>query len=647
MLTAIRERASGWIAWVIVALISIPFTLWGINYYFEGNQESAVANVNGEPISLYSYQQNLSRQQQLLMQQMGDQFDPQLMETLNLNRAVLDSLINNQLLSQFTTDNNFQISDEQLRKLIENLPAFQTDEKFDVSRYQTILASNGFTPQSFESSQRMDEAVNQLRTGIIDTAFATRFEKNQVVALQEQDREISYMQIPTDKFSEESTVSDEDIARHYERNSESYQSEARVKVDYIELSIDSLNEFVSPTEEDLLGHYEENKGRFRTAESRTASHILIAAGESLEESEREQKLELAQSVLAKADAGEDFSELAEQYSEDPGSKSRGGDLGLIAPGQMVKPFEDAVFSMAPDEIAGPIETRFGYHIIKLTGLTEEEQQTFDEVRTEVESEVRKLQAENLFTELAESFKNLVFEDPDDIASTADELGLPIQASDWFTKNSGEGIAQNPQVRRAAFSPDVLDDNLVSEAVEIGFDKFVAVQKVSHEPVAQIPLDDIKERIREEIRQQRSAEKVLEFGAQMLGRLEADGSTREAMEKLAEENELEVKEFKGKKQDIPAPLNALGNAVFSLAMPTGGSVLPGGIALDDGSYVLYLLESIKLAEVSSAGEEVIANLENRILSRDGTLSYNQFQAVLRSEAEIDIFEDQMQRGDVQY
>ena len=640
MLTAIREKATGWLAWVIVILITIPFALWGINSYFEGGSELSVATVNGEDISVYTYQEDLALQTRLLSERLGANFDPELLNTLGIRQRVLDNLINNRLLYQYVGEHNFRISDNQLTQLIQNHESFQVDGKFNLAQYEAILNANQFTPQSFEQYQRVNEAVSQLRIGISGSAFVTEFEKNRLLALQGQSRTGRYAVIEADSYLESIQVDDNEIQAYYDRNLERYQNVARIKVNYIELSTDALMEHVTPAEEEIVDWYEDTKGRYRTAENRRASHILISVSATASDQEKQEKLDQANDILQRANSGEDFASLAEQYSDDPGSSQNGGDLGIVARNQMVKPFEDAVYSMLEGDIQGPVETRFGYHVIKLTELKEGEQQTLDEVREEVSREVQQAQAENLFADLAESFKNLVFEDPENLTTAADELDLPIQVSDWFTQTSGGGVATDAQVRRAAFSEDVLTDNLVSPAVEIGFDKLVAVQKLEYEPVSPKSLDSVKGEVIAAIKQEKSQQEVLELGSGYLTELEKMNLTGAAWDEFVSDKGLESLALPLRKLDAPPALTNLADAVFAFPRPAEGQVGSGGIALGDGSYVLFIVEEVTNALPGDVDEALKTSLTQQLVSRDGNELYNQFSQMLRDKAEIMVYEDQL-------
>ncbi len=640
MLTAIRERATGWIAWVIVILLVIPFALWGISSYFEGGGELSVAKVNGEDISTYTYQNDLSLQTQTLSQRLGANFDPQLLETLGIRERVLENLIDNRVLAQYTSENNYRLSDEQLSTLIQQQPAFQVDGKFNLQQYEAILAANQFTPQGFEQYQRANQTVSQLSNGISESGFATQNDIQMLVSLQNQQRKSSYALIKADRFIDEIEVDEQAIESYYNRNSESFQNPARMRVDYIELSVEALKSTITPSEEEVTLLFEEIKGRYKTAESRRASHILISVSQSASEEEKVEKLELANELLEQVDRGADFAEFAEQHSDDPGSSLSGGDLGVIARDQMVKPFEDAVFEMEAGEIRGPIETQYGYHLIKLTELREGEQQSLDEVRDLVVEEVATIQAEQTFSELAESFKNLVFEDPDNLTTAADEIDLPIQTSEWFTQTSGAGIAELALLRNAAFSEDVLTENLVSSAIEIGFDKLIAVKKNEYEAQSTKPLQEVRNLVEDGIKAEASQSRVLEIGAEMLSELEALNPNQTNWDIYIAKKELTPATLASHRQDVPQGLSLLADRVFSETTPEAGKAVYGGVALTNGDYALYSLQKVSLADPASVDEAVLANIRARLESRDGAEMYIQFRDLLRQNAKIVIYEDQL-------
>ena len=637
MLTEIRNRSTGWIAWVIVALITIPFALWGIQSYFEGGNEPPAATVNGEEISVYEYQTALAQQRQQLIQRLGGGFDPALLETLGIKDRVINGLVNEQLFQSYAIDQNFRISDDQLTNMVTSNEAFHEDGRFSQALYLDLLRANNLSPQGFEASQRQQGVLAQLQSGLVDSAFVSESEFNRLLALETQTREVDYIVIPGQQFVNSVEVTDEAIEDEYESNIDRYQTEERMRVKFIELSIDSLSGSIDPSEESVVALYEEIKGRFKKAETRKASHILFAFNQDASDEEKAAIRENAESVLAEANNGGDFAELAKVHSDDPGSGNNGGDLGFIARGQMVKPFEDAVFGMSEGEIRGLVESRFGFHIIKLTALEEGEQQPLEEVRELVESEARKREAENLFAEMGESFQNLVFEDPENLTTAADELDLEIQTSDWFTRDAGQGVASDAQVRRVAFSEDVVNDGLVSQTIEIGFEKLIAVQVHEHEPASAKALSDVRSEIASTLKSIESMAKAQEAGEAYLEQLGNSTATVD-WETFAQGAGLEINVLPQSRADIAPDLLALGDAAFSQNAPASGEVNLGGVVLANGDYVVYALKGVTLGEVENANEAEKSRLRNRLIERDGAELYYGFSEFLRNNAEVSINRD---------
>ena len=544
------------------------------------------------------------------------------------------------MLNQYTVKNNFRFSDQQLSEVIQNFPSFQEDGQFSHELYQQILHSNRFTPQSFEEYQRTNSVVDQLRKGIEDSAFSISSEVNQLLNLQGQMRTFKYAVLQHADYLDESVVDQEDIQHYYEQNQESFYSKPRLKVDYIELSIEKLGKFIEPLESEIETIYEETRGRYMSPESRQASHILINVSSTADESEKIDKHNLASEIVDRARLGEDFAGLAAEYSDDPGSAQNGGDLGIIAKGQMVKPFEDAVYSMNLGEIAGPVETQYGFHIIKLTALRESEIQTLAEVRDEVEAEVIQQKAEDLYAELAESFKNLVFENSDDIHIAAEELDLAVETTDWFTIDAGEGIASESMVRRTAFSEDVLNEGLVSQAIEIGFDRLIAVQKTIYEPAVLRPLSDIKNEVVEILDFQNAQDKVFNRGAELLSTLQSEVDSIDNWHTKIESEGFKVKQGQGRKNDFAKELQYLVDSVFAEETPEQDKIKVGGVVLDNGDYVVYALESVKDGNPEDFEDAEKTTFQQRLLARDGFTMFNNFQQFLRNQSEVEVFEEQL-------
>lgn len=641
MLTAIKQRATGWVAWAIVILITIPFALWGINSYFEGGTEVSVASVNGEPLSLYAYQDNLQNRVQSLRQQLGDDFDPELLESLQIGKQVIDAMVDQTIMDQYVVENRFLITDEQLNRTIHSAEIFQTDGQFDPVQYRNILAASRYTPELYEELERIGQAGGQVRSGIIDSAFALNDETDRLLAMQEQQREIQYALLETGKFSADIDISEEQIQDYFDNNAENFVSPARMKVRFVVLDVDTLSNETEPDEQQITDYYEEHKGKYRSAESRRARHILVEVDQAATDEERDQKRDFANELLERVRGGEDFAVLAEQYSDDPGSKSNGGDLGVIARGQMVKPFEDAVYAMSEGDIEGPVETQYGFHVVNLVEFKEQQQQTLEEVREDVVSEVQAMLAEQRFAELAEPFMNLVFEHPEDLEIVSEELDLEIQDSDWFTESAGEGIADESKVRRAAFSEEVLAENLVSQPIEIGFERIIAIQKLEHEPAAGQSLDTVRDEIDSILREETAKQQVSSLGREYADMLEEMDATAEEWVAFIEEKELEIVELTlANRNEIPASQRALGEAAYAASRPRQDEITLGSAILANGDYALYKLISVTDGDPEQIEDTTRQALSSRLSVQDGSGMMSGFSRLLKEQADIQIYEERL-------
>lgn len=630
MLTQIRARASGWLAWVIVILISIPFALWGIQSYFENAAEAAVATVNGEEISLYAYQNELSRRRQAQRN----------VEVAELRAEVAEAMVGERLLRQYVNERNYRVSDAALKERIQSNAAFLTDGEFDPELYQDLLRANGYTAQSFELQERQSAAIAQLSAAVADSAFVTAAEMERLAGLQNQLRAAEYAIVPASRFAAAINIAAAAVQKHYAENADAYRTEARMQADYLELSVAKLAAQITPTEDEILANYEATLERYKQAETRKASHILFASDADDADTDAAAR-EQAEKVLAQANAGADFAELAKKHSADPGSKDRGGDLGVVTRGQMVPPFEEAVFAMRAGEIRGPVKTQFGYHIIKLTELQPARQKSLDESRAEVVAEIKRARAENRFAELGETFENLVFEEPDSLAAAADELGIAVERTDWFTASEGAGLAGEEKIRQAAFSDEVLHENLNSAAIALGFERLAAIRKAEYEPARAQTLDEVRARIREELTRAQTAEQAKQLSERLVAELQNAAPTgdNQKWHALLKRENLQSQTLPERRAAAPPNLTALATAVFTESPPADGATAYNGVQLDNGDYAVFALTAVKKAEADDETQR--AQLRRQLLARDGGDFYQQLRDTIRASAEVTIYQEQLE------
>ncbi len=636
MLHFIRERAKGFFAWLIFILIVIPFAFWGINSYFDGGGDVYVAKVNDAEVSSRAYQRLVVQERLFRKQVLGENADPALLDDTLIKRSVLERLINTEAVAQAAESAGFRVGNELLRSYILNNSQFQRDGRFDPQLYARILNSMGMTEQAYEAELRRDLLVEQLMGGVANTSFITAAEMDEGLRLQYQKRRIGFMVLRAANFKDDAPIPEEEIERYYNDHQERFAIPEQVRVAYLELSASDLLDQVSVDEKVLRKLYEERRTDFMVDEERRASHILIAVDEGADEKARAAALKKAEEILARLRKGESFAKLAREYSDDPGSAKQGGDLGYFGRGVMAKPFEDKVFSMKEGEIAGPVRTRFGYHIIKLTAIRPAHGRPFEEVRDILEREYREQQAEEMYYDMADRLSDLTYESPDTLEVAAQALGLTIKTSDFFSRDQGTGIASDPKVRAAAFSQDVLEAGNNSEPITIGQNHLVVLRVQDHRPASHRPLAEVRADIEQILRLQRARDKAAAAGQSIQKRLQAGESAKA----LAKEAGVEWHEpgFIDRQAKAALP-PAVVHTAFTLPHP-GDKPVVKGTPLASGDYAVVALYEVKDGDPSAVAEAERKRWRDQAQRNIGRMESDATLESIKQRSEIEIRQENM-------
>jgi peptidyl-prolyl cis-trans isomerase D len=635
MLTAIKERASGWIAWTLVALISIPFALWGINSYFEGASKIVVATVNGVEIEKTDYQRSLSDQRRMLVQMMGQNVDADYFSSRAFKLQVLETLIDSRLQAEYLRDRGFRVTNEQLSKKISSFSAFQVDGQFDPTRYEQLVRNAGLSVEGFERQQRQQGAVDQLRAGLRGSSVVVSSMTDRAIELLYQRRMAQFTVVDITAFEDSLVVESEALRDEFDANKEQYVQPEQMQVEFIRLSVDDLAKQANVSELEQRAFYDDNVERFTQPESRSASHILLPFAEDDPEDVVDAREQEAKGIAARARSGEDFADLAEMYSKDPGSASRGGDLGIIRPGAMAPSFETVVFDLKEGQISDPVRTAYGWHIIKVTNIRESDVRPFDEAMSEIKTILEREWAENQFITMAEDFQNLIFEQPDSLNAASDFLGTPIERSDWFSRTAGDGIASDDLVRETAFSPEVLVDRLNSEMLEIGSDTFVAVRFADFREKRQKDFNEVKDQIERVLAARVAADAQEKFAKNLVATLEsgAEWDNLLAAEGLSSADLPE--DLENTTDDLA---RAAARVVYSVGAPSPGTPVFGSARLSATDYLIYKLDEVVAGDISQISSDQVSEVKDLIESRVGEELHAGIGRALRTAADVQIFEE---------
>lgn len=510
MLELIRERSKGWLAKAILALITVPFALFGIDAYLRDAGSSApIAKVNGEAISVQEYSNAIQNLRNKL--QSEGQKDLSLLESPEIKQSVLDRLIATRLVNAEVKSEKFKISDEQLSKYILSLPEFQANGQFSQQQYDTLLQQNQLTPSRFESSIRADLLAQQARDGLAALAYLPATLNDKALKGELQKREVSIAEIKTADFLPLVKIDPAQVKAYYETNKDKFRTPEQVKLEFVLLSANTLILSSVVTEDEVKKEYADNAAKYQGDEQRRASHILIGFGVSATPQAKLEAKKKAEEVLADVKKSPaKFAELAKKYSQDPGSAEKGGDLGLFGRGAMVKPFEDAVYSMTPGAISDLVESDFGYHIIKLTEISGAAQ-TYDAVKSQIRGELLYRKALAKFSEQADSFSNLVYEQSGSLKPAADAFGLQVQKTDWMSRADKAKLFNSDKLLNLAFTDEVLKDKRNTEAVEVGANSLASARVVDYKPAAPRSFDEVKGGIEDYLKLQEASKLAAKKG----------------------------------------------------------------------------------------------------------------------------------------
>ncbi|HQO28604.1 MAG TPA: SurA N-terminal domain-containing protein [Accumulibacter sp.] len=612
---------------IFLAAITLPFALWGIDSYVrDTGAGDDLAKVGDSKISLLQFEQAWRNQQERLRQTLGANYDADAMNTPEMKRAVLDALIDQRLLLLEAGKGRIEISDAQVRDVVSKIPAFQENGQFSLALFQAVLARQGRGEAQFVAQVRQDLTLQQLVLAVGETGLAGSAGTDSLLRSQTEQRQVAEARISAASFANQVNIDPAAIQKFYDDNGKSFEVPEQARAEYAILSLDSLLAQVQINDKDVAAWYEGHRERYQQNEERRASHILIVANNAAEKDKaRAQAEKLLKEVQA---APAKFAELARQHSQDPGSAEKGGDLGFFGRGAMVKPFEDAAWNLRENEISALVESDFGFHIIKLTGIKPASQRALADVRSEIVDELKRQAAAKQFAEAAEAFSNMVYEQPDNLQAAAERFHLKIQPSGWIPRHPGtETIASlgplgHPKVLAALFADDSLKNKRNTEAIEISPNTLLSARIVEHKAAIRKPFESVKAEIEALLRAQKAAALVREAGEKQLRALREGGEEKlnwQPLQTLTRQD----------RQKIPLP--AL-KAVFR----ADSQKLPAyaGAETSNGDYALYKIVKVSHPEqaVDEAQRQALQREYGKILGQEDFAAY---LASLRARYKIDI------------
>ncbi|MGE0331003.1 MAG: SurA N-terminal domain-containing protein [Ramlibacter sp.] len=609
----------------VMFLLIIPsFVLFGLDGYSRMQEKGeVVARVDGRDITQADWDAAHKLEVDRLRETMPS-LDPKLLDSPEARYSTLERMVRDRVLAATAVRANLTTSDQ---RLAQELQANETiaslrgpDGKLDMDRYRQLVGAQGMTPEMFENDVRNDVSRRQVMAGVAGSGLASAAQADVSLNAFFERREVQIARFATAEYATRVNPIDAEIETFYKDNPALFQAPEQADIEYLVLDLDSVRKSITVNEADLKTYYEQNAARLAGQEERRASHILITAPKSAPMAERDKARARAQELLAAArKAPDSFADLARKNSQDPGSAANGGDLDFFARGAMVKPFEDAVFAMKKGDISDVVESEFGYHIIKLTDIKAAKQRSFEEMRADLEADLKKQQAQRRFSESAEAFTNGVYEQADNLKSTADRLKLEVRTATSVTRQPAQGttgVLANAKFLNALFSPDSIEKKRNTEAVETASSQLVSGRITKYTPARTLPLAEVKAQVTQRLLAQRGAALAKKEGAEKLAAWKAAPDTAVLPPAMALSRESA--------QQVPSQ-------IIDAALRLDAGALPAFAGVDLGPQGYAVLRVLKVLPRDAASE---------VTARQDRAQYVQWWTAAETMAYYNVLKEQV-------
>ncbi|MBC6428580.1 MAG: SurA N-terminal domain-containing protein [Cellvibrionales bacterium] len=626
MIQSFRERLSGTIAVVLITLIAIPLAFFGVDSLFLNTQRQVdVGKVNGIAISELELERAALIKSSQRARQQGDDFAPSPLQDRQIRREALDDLVVQKLFLSAGRDRRMDVSAALLdRQVVRN---FQVDGQFSRSLFEDYLRRLGYTTSRFLESFADELTAAQLTGALAGSGIGTEFATRHFVGVTGEQRSYQYIELPVASLLDQVDASEAEVADYYQANMDEFAEPERVTVDYLQLERDQFLAQAEVDADELQQRLDLLRAE-QEAPRREVAHILIE-----ESDEAQARLEEAQAQL---EAGEDFAALAEELSEDAGSAANGGYLGFTNGSTFPAEFEAALAELEPGQVSPPVLTDAGYHLIKLLAFEQDEFDSEAE-RATLEMEIKREQADELYVAALEELREAALA-TDDLQQLAEEMqplaALEIQTSPAFERDladgEGEGIAAEPLVRAAAYSPIVLEDRLNSEALELSNTTAVVLHLNRHQPAGIAPLEQVQERIIQQIKTTKATAMLSELADKLAQELTAGADLAE----IAEREDLQWQTKLDQLRPMDEDIEGIEKQIFAVEL-TGPLPQVGTLIQPAGGYLVYRLEAVKpgsLADYTAAQQQT---LRTRLGAQLAAAEFTAYTETLRKQADIDI------------
>ncbi len=582
---------------ILLFILIVPsFVLFGIDGYSKfRDQGDAVAVVDGQKI-LQGEWDNAHKNEIERIRTSMPSLDPKLLDSPEAKYATLERLVRDRVMAAAASKQNLTASDQRLARDLQENPSIaalrKPDGSLDLDRYKQLVGAQGLSPEMFEARVRADIASRQVLAGMGASGMASPATADIALNAFFERREVQLARFNAGDYASKLTLTDAQLEQYYKDNPAFFQAQEQANIEYVVLDIESIRKSIALNPDEVKAYFDQNAQRLAGNEERRASHILIAAPKTASATERQAAKAKADELLAQVQKSPDsFADVAKKNSQDPGSAVNGGDLDFFGKGSMVKPFEEAAFTMKKGDISPVIETEFGYHIIRVTDIKLPKQKTFEEMRPEIEADLKKQQAQKKFAEVAESFTNSVYEQADSFKAVAEKLKLEVKTANNVQRKPAPGATgplANVKLLNAVFAPDAVEKKRNTEAVDLGVSQLASARVLQYTPARTLPFAEVKDRVKDRLLAVQGAEQARKDGAAKLAAWQAAPASAATPESAVVSRDQSTK--------LP------GNLVET-ALRADSAKLPALVGVDLGAQGYAVVKIIKVLEREAKGDSL--------------------------------------------
>ncbi|WP_160153900.1 SurA N-terminal domain-containing protein [Microbulbifer sp. ALW1] len=624
MLQSMRDNLKGTAAVIVAAFFGFIMVIGGIDFFTgaSGGSADRVAEVNGEKISNLDLQRAIQNRRSMIESQYGDSVPADLLTDEQLRGPVLQQLVNSSVMRQAAQNSGMVMSASAVDKDIVQMPGFQVNGQFDQQMYRDGLRRMGYSAAGFRQLLEQEMVMQQYVSSVSDSAFTTRADAEQIVSVSMEERDFDYVTLSAAPLLGDIEVADAEVQSYYDANQGSFQRPEQVAVEYIELTPELFAANIDVSEQDLRAQYDQEVKNFEAKIRRHAAHILVESGD-------EASAEKVAEVQAKLAEGADFADLAKQYSDDIISREDGGDLGFTSGDVFPEAFEEALASLDVGQVSGPVQTDDGTHFIKLIEVADAEPPSFDERKAAISARLRSAEAEREFVGALGRLADLAY-NAETLAGPAEELGVSVQKTPLFSRQGGAGITSDSKVLAAAFSPEVMEDGVTSDVLNLSENHAVVLKVVDHKPAGAKPLEEVKAEIVQRLKREKASE-------QLVAKAEAiqQKAGSESFDEVATAEGLTLETSEKTRRGGFGARGEVVNHVFGMDAPKPGAKTLGHFGLPSGDRVVVQLRAVREGDLSRQSAEQRDALMQQLASMQGTSELAAVQQYLSSKADIEV------------